>query len=256
MKKKTVRRQNRSNRRTKRVNVKRRKSKKMRRMRGGATTEQIGAAAQLREVINAYIFENDDKGIETHNDFHLLLSNLNRIVHCGKKVQVKKKAHDFYDNREYKYDHFAEQTIRNAERIIMNAQAEEVIELLRGEQAQLELAREKALRSNPNPGVPASRPHSRSPLPQSRQGSDSRSPPPQPMQGSYSPASSSRSSFSSGSLASSSRSSSSSPVPPSPSDSRSLAPTPLDLDNFPILGRVQPSSRTSMSRSPPPTPRP
>lgn len=226
MKKKTVRRQNRSNRRTKRVNVKRRKSKKMRRMRGGATTEQIGAAAQLREVINDYIDENASKGIETDNAFHLLLSNLNQTVHCGHKVKVKKKAHNFYDNREYNYDNFAEQTIRNAEEKITVAQAHKEIVLLDGEQAQLELAREKALRSNPNPGVPASR-------------SSSSSPPPKPMQGSYSPASSSRSSFSSGSLASSSRSSSSSPVPPSPSDSRSLAPPPLDLENFPILGRDQ-----------------
>ena len=233
MKKKTVRRQNRSNRRTKRVNVKRRKSKKMRRMRGGATTEQIGAAAQLREVINDYIDENASKGKNPDNDVHLLLSNLNQTVHCGHKVKVKKRAHNFYDKREYNYDNFVEQTIRNAEETI----AQKKIVLLDGEQAQLELAREKALRSNPNPGVPASRSHSRSPPPQSQLMPSSRSPPPQSMQGSDSPASSSRFSFSSG--VSSSRSSSSSPLPPSPSDSRSLAPPPLDLENFPILGRDQ-----------------
>ncbi len=251
MKKKTLRRQKRSNRRTKRMNIKRRNSKKMRRMHGGATTEQIGAAAQMREVIKDYIFKN--KGNKIDNNFHISRMNLNRIVHCGHNVQVKKKAHDFYDNREYNYDPYAETIIDNAMDKIMQAPLQEVIPLSPGQQAQLKLAREKALRSNPNPGVPASRSHShsRSHQPQSQLMPSSRSPPPQSMQGSDSPASSSRFSFISGSPASSSRSSSSSPVPPS-------ALTIDDLqsnDQFPVLQSSRKSSPTPpSSRKSSPTP--
>ena len=247
MKKKTVRRQNRSNRRTKRVNVKRRKSKKMRRMHGGATTEQIGAAAQMREVIKDYILKNkQQKDKKVDNSFHLLLSNLNGIVHCGHDV-VKKKVNKFYDNMEYNYDPYAEEIINNAKAKIIEALFQEVTPLSLDQRAQLELAREKALRSNPNPGVPASRSHSRSPPPQSQLMPSSRSPPPQSMQGSDSPASSSRFSFSSG--VSSSRSSSSSPVPPSALKIYDLQSN----DQFPVL---QSSKGESKSRSPPPTPRP
>jgi hypothetical protein len=228
------------------MNIKRRNSKKMRRMHGGATTEQIGAAAQMREVIKDHIFKNAG---DVDNKFHLLRMHLNEIVHCGHD-EVKKKKNQYYDNRKYIYDRVAEKQINKAMAKIMEAQAQTVIELLPGELAQLELAREKALQSNPNPGVPAPRSHSHSPPPP---------PQPQSMRGSDSPASSSRSRFSfssgsgSGSLELSSRSGSRSPLPPPLSDSHSLAPPPLDLANFPALGIGQPSSqRASMSRSPPP----
>jgi hypothetical protein len=211
------------------MNIKRRNSKKMRRMHGGATTEQIGAAAQMREVIKDYIFKN--KGIKIDNNFHISRMNLNEIVHCGHDA-MKKKMNQFYDNREYNYNRNAEKIINNAMDKIMQAPLQEVIPLSPGQKAQLELAREKALRSNPNPGVPAaSRSHSRSPPPQSQLMPSSRSPPPQSMQGSRSP------------------------PPPSMQGSSSPVPSALTIYDLHSLDKF-PELQSSRKSSPTPTPRP
>ena len=157
-------------------------------MRGGATTEQIGAAAQERIPIKDIIESNEASGLPTKN-IHKLLYSLNGIVHSSEPTRERGEHNHFYDKRTYQFNKDA-QDIIDAANDIINAEPS----ITQTEKLQLELAKNKAEQSI-TPGSqtplitakemkstdmfpPLSRRNSPSPPPPSSRTSLSRSPPP------------------------------------------------------------------------------
>ena len=128
MKKKTVRRgSTATNKRMRRVNAKTRRN---RTRRGGSTTEQIGAAAQMR----AYFPYN------ALND-HQVHQALNQVVH-------HEDASNRFHDTAFNYDPYAQEMIDEAYRIIKNnADIDPAIKM------QMKIAKRKASKSNGLPQI-------------------------------------------------------------------------------------------------------